>query len=276
MSVSDSFFKAANVGEARSEILKRLGGDTPITAFICEKLLDYPKSKSGIKKFPMSLSLHGEKPQFHLSDGEMLNVFYIDVSNMTVGAKKYAGSYDSIMQHLPEQLGEGGTTPQNTIAVFVTEVPASGNMLWHVDIVSSMLQKRMSGSEAPPVIEEKSLSDKISKFGAVSEISSTISVVVSNKFKYNPDHIRDIEQDLVDLMGLDRGKNGLEWNNSILKEIKDIKLHISFETDHVQLVIISPNNDSYKKAILSKIEFLTEDLRSWIKRTATLEKRRHP
>jgi hypothetical protein len=143
MGISESFFKAKNREVAQSEIVSRLGGESEVTSFLTDYILNISKGDTRMKKFPMAIFVHESKPQFSLNDGELLDGYAVDINTQKEVTKRYMGSGDTTYLHHKEQLSEGMTTPEHIIAIFVTRIPSQGKLAWTVDVVGK-IQKQVS------------------------------------------------------------------------------------------------------------------------------------
>ena len=93
--------------------------------------------KSSMKRLPFSISFTKTKPQFCLDDGELLSYVPVNLTTGEVGEEIYGGSYDSIMHHVPEQLGEGRIAmPKDAAIIFVNNMWNGRNRSWALTVVS--------------------------------------------------------------------------------------------------------------------------------------------
>lgn len=224
MSIDQGFFKAKNKIEALNEITARLGGSSEVTDYLAELILSLYSGDSRMKKFPMALFVHEEKPQFTLNDGEMLEGFAINLSTKQKTTLSYMGSADTVFQHKKEQLSEGMKTPENVIAVFITKIPHNQKLAWTVDIVGHLQKRIETVQEKSPIDETKEAASKTFEGKYNLEFLNN-ETIVSFKRKMKSKDISDIQYYLGEL---NKWHPHDVWEYQI--ELNDEVLTITFKT----------------------------------------------
>jgi hypothetical protein len=258
MSISSGFFKAKNREVAQSEIISRLGGDSEITSFLTDYILNIAKGDSRMKKFPMAIFVHESKPQFSLSDGEMLDGYAVDINSKKEVASRYMGSGDTTYLHQKEQLSEGMKTPEHIIAIFVTRIPSQGKLAWTVDVVGN-IQKQVERKPETLETKECQFLDALKKvFRDYSEKSFSYSIepektTVEFYRKVEATQFSDVEYYLGQLDLQQPLKPASNWNYGVFK--REDAILIRFENLKENLTIKDFREVEYK------IEEIDSDLR---------------
>ncbi|MEK2647366.1 hypothetical protein [Bdellovibrio sp. BCCA] len=135
----NSFFKAKNKLEATSQIWERIAMvPDELKGAVLDAIMAYSKNSRTLKKYPMSIKCHYEKPSFALSDGDLLYGFALKkLGALSVSTERvYCGSSDTVLWHQAEQLSEGQRAPAGQVGVFVVECGSggSGNRPWMVEL----------------------------------------------------------------------------------------------------------------------------------------------
>lgn len=93
--------------------------------------------QSSMKRLPSSVTFSKIKPQFCLNDGDLLSYVPVNLTTGEVGEERYGGCNDTIMHHIPEQLGEGAINmPRDAAIVFVENYWNGRNRSWRLTVVS--------------------------------------------------------------------------------------------------------------------------------------------
>jgi hypothetical protein len=258
MGVSEGFFKAKSREVAESEITSRLGGESETTEFLTNYILNIAKGDSRMKKFPMAVFVHETKPQFSLSDGEMLDGYAVDVSAKKQIGSKYMGSSDTVYLHQKEQLSEGMTTPSNIIAIFITRIPSGSKLAWTVDVVGK-LQKKVESkvdiiSSADDVVKElikKVFSDYPQNSFSWQKSEKHFSIEFYRKV--NPVQFNDVEYYLGELDSK-QNLNDASWSYVIAK--REDGILVKFETTETDLSL----------SLLRKVEYKIAEIDSDLRR----------
>lgn len=132
-------FNAKTKSEAIANISSRLSmiTDQGLIDYIADLVLQYPKQRPKLRKFPSWVSQHESKPSFALSAGDLLFMFAVRTvakGKYEVTPIRYGGSEDSVFFHQREQLSSGQIAPTQTVGVFITESAGTSNRYWSVDV----------------------------------------------------------------------------------------------------------------------------------------------
>ena len=108
-------------------------------------LLKVCKHDKHYRSKPHRIVFTDTKPSFYLGDSETLFAYLIDLNKNEVVAEEYCGSYDTILHHLPAQLGKGGEVPTGYAVVFQRTYYVGGKNFtaYNLTVVSSDLIKQM-------------------------------------------------------------------------------------------------------------------------------------
>ena len=96
------------------------------------------------RRIPSAVTLTETKPQFHLDDSATLKAFVLDLAKGEIVASHYCGSYDTILHHKEEQLGEGQKASEGMAVCFLETYYNGRNTSWELTVVSSNLTKQIA------------------------------------------------------------------------------------------------------------------------------------
>lgn len=108
-------------------------------------LLKVCKHDKHYRSKPHRIAFTDTKPSFYLGDSETLFAYLINLEKVEIVATEYCGSYDTILHHLPAQLGKGGEVPTGYAVVFQRTYYVGGRNFtaYNLTVVSSDLTKQI-------------------------------------------------------------------------------------------------------------------------------------